>query len=136
MNKSAPIGKVSATEKSPTTVDEFIFWIQDEILVKPFDIVRVEHYKNSITYGVIEEISHITDSPGHIGSYVSSDFGDATSKPETLRLGLSYARCKVLSNNPGSDNVEQIYMPLRDGSIVYFAEEEEIIEALGLKPYF
>ena len=86
MHKQNLIGKVSATERTPTTVDEFCFWLQDETLVKPFDIVKVGHYKESVTYGVIEEISHITDSPGHIGSYVSSDFGDVESEPETLRI--------------------------------------------------
>ncbi|MCI5189016.1 MAG: ATP-binding protein [Candidatus Electrothrix sp. AS4_5] len=127
------IGKVSASERYPTTVDEFYFWIQDDIIVKPFDIVRVSHYKESVTYAVLEEIAHITDSSGHIGSYVSSDFGDVASKPETLRLGLSFAKCKVLSNHPRSRDQTQIYMPVRDGSPVYFANENEIIEALGLK---
>ncbi|MBX2999449.1 MAG: ATP-binding protein [Caldilineaceae bacterium] len=127
------IGKVSASERYPTTVDEFNFWIQDETIVQPFDIVKVDHYNDSVTYAVIEEISHITDSPGHIGSYVSSDFGDVASKPETIRLGLSFAKCKVLSNHPQELTSEQIYMPVRDGSLVYFANEEEIIDALGLK---
>jgi DNA helicase HerA-like ATPase len=128
------IGKVSATDKQPTTVDEFHFWIQDDTLVKPFDIVKVEHYKQSVTYGVIEEIWHTTDSPGHLGSYVSSDFGDVSSQPQTLRLGLSVAKCKVLSNHPRNGNeAEQIYMPILDGSRVYFANNDEIIEALGLK---
>ncbi len=128
------IGKISATDKQPTTVDEFHFWIQDDTLVKPFDIVKVEHYKQSVTYGVIEEIWHTTDSPGHLGSYVSSDFGDVSSEPQTLRLGLSVAKCKVLSNHPRNGNeAEQIYMPILDGSRVYFADDSEIIEALGLK---
>ena len=134
MGQENLIGKVSASEKYPTTVDEFNFWIRDDIIVRPFDIVKVEHYNDSETYAVIEEISHITDSSGHIGSYVSSDFGEVASKPETLRLGLSFAKCKVLSNHPRSSvNREQIYMPIRDGSRVYFADETEVIEALGLK---
>ncbi|MCI5179703.1 MAG: ATP-binding protein [Candidatus Electrothrix sp. AW3_4] len=127
------IGKVSASERYPTTVDEFYFWIQDDVIVKPFDIVKVSHYKGSVTYAVLEEIAHITDSSGHIGSYVSSDFGNVASEPETLRLGLSFAKCKVLSNHPKGSDKTQIYMPVRDGSPVYFANEDEIIEALGLK---
>ncbi len=127
------IGRVSASERNPTTVDEFNFWIQDDTIVRPFDIIRVDHYEDSITYAVIEEISHITDSSGHIGNFVSSDFGDVESQPETLRLGLSFAKCKVLSNHPKEASSEQIYMPVLDGSSVYFADEEQIIEALGLK---
>jgi DNA helicase HerA-like ATPase len=126
------IGKVSASEKYPTTVDDFYFWLEDNIIVRPFDIVKVNHYKNTITYGVIEEITHITDSSGHIGSFVSSDFGDVSSEPETLRLGLTFVKCKVLSNT-SSDGKEQIYMPILDGKKVFLCNEEEISEALGLK---
>jgi uncharacterized protein len=129
------IGKISASEKFPTTVDHFYFWLKEGIIVRPFDIVKVEkHYKGSTTYGIIEELVHITDSSGHIGSFVSSDFGDVNSKPETLRLGLTYAKCNVLSNHSKSDlQDEQIFMPLQDGQIVYFCDEDEIIESLGLK---
>lgn len=129
------IGKISASEKYPTTVDHFYFWLKEGIIVRPFDIVKIEkHYKNSITYGIIEELVHITDSSGHIGSYVSSDFGDLNSTPETLRLGLTFAKCNVLSNHSKSGSLdEQIYMPLLDGQVVYFCNEDEIIEALGLK---
>lgn len=126
------IGKVSACEKYPATVDEFYFWIQSDVIVRPFDIVKVEHYNNSVTYAVIEEMTHVTDSPGHIASYVSSDFGEVLSEPETQRLGLTFARCKVLSNH-NQDNNDQIYMPILDGRPVAFCEETEIIEALGLK---
>lgn len=127
-----PIGKVSASEKSPTTVDNFNFWLKDGILVRPFDIIKVEHYENSVTYGVIEEITHITDSEGHISNYVSSDFGEVGVVPQTNRLGLNFVSCKVLSNHSRNSS-EQIYMPIKDGQKVYFCEESEIIEALGLK---
>jgi uncharacterized protein len=129
---SEPIGKVSASEKSPTTVDYFNFWLKEGILVRPFDIIKVRHYEDSITYGVIEEITHITDSDGHISNYVSSDFGEANVEPQTNRLGLNFVSCKVLSNH-SKHSSEQIYMPIRDGQKVYFCDEDEIIEALGLK---
>ncbi len=127
------IGKVSASEKHPATVDEFYFWLKDNIVVKPFDIVKVSSFKNSKTYGIIEEIVHITDSNGHISSYVSSDFGDVNSTPETLRLGLTYVKCKVLANVPRKQGDEQIYMPIQDGQSVSFCTEEDILNALGLK---
>ena len=50
------IGKVSATEKDPSTIDEFYFWTDKRQILSPFDIVKVEHECNSTTYGVIEEI--------------------------------------------------------------------------------
>ena len=62
------IGKIVATEKMPTTVDEFFFWTDKERIIKPFDVVKVDHIppsgsnKNSTTFGVVEEISHFTAS--------------------------------------------------------------------------
>ena len=69
------IGKVSATEKCPSTIDEFYFWTDKKQILSPFDVVKVNHESGSITFGVIEEINHITDAPSHFTGYISSDFG-------------------------------------------------------------
>jgi hypothetical protein len=37
------IGRVLATEKSPTTMDEFNFWTNSDLKLHAFDIVKVEH---------------------------------------------------------------------------------------------
>ena len=37
------IGKIVATEKMPTTVDDFYFWTDKERIIKPFDVVKVDH---------------------------------------------------------------------------------------------
>ena len=59
------IGRVVATEKNPTTIDDFTFWTDPELILNPFDIVKVQHVNNSFSYGVIEDIAHITDTlPG------------------------------------------------------------------------
>ena len=55
------IGRVLATEKSPTTMDKFNFWTNSHLKLHAFDIVKVEHIDNSFSFGVIENISHITD---------------------------------------------------------------------------
>lgn len=126
---SKKIGKVSATEKKPTTNDEFIFWLDDNVEIKPFDIIKAENIienKCSKTYALVKDIFHITDSSGHLSNYVSSDFGDMNAKPTTKRLGVTYAVAQVVNNN------NDIYMPLKDGVTVEFADEEEIKEALGL----
>ena len=62
------IGKVSATEKCPSTIDDFFFWTDKKQILSPFDIVKVEHEDNSITYAVIEEINHVTDAASHFTS--------------------------------------------------------------------
>lgn len=121
------IGKISATEKNPTTCDEFQFWLTDDTVLSPFDIVKVPcKYDGSTTYGVVQDILHITDSAGHISNYVSSDFGDVDAQPMTRRLSLSYAKVSVIHNT------NENYMPLQEGQPVYTSDEDDIKIALGL----
>lgn len=121
------IGKVSATEKNPTTIDEFYFWTRPDRILNPFDVVKVSHIKDSITFGVIEEISHITDTPSYLTSYISNDFGDENYISNTNRIGMNYVKARVVGNN------KNLYIPVRDGSTVSFANRNEIEYALGLK---
>ena len=37
------IGKVLATDKNPSTMEEFYFWTKPELILNPFDVVKVEH---------------------------------------------------------------------------------------------
>lgn len=121
------IGKVSATEKYPSSCDEFQFWLSDETILSPFDIVLVENRTDdSITYGVVQDILHITDGTGHISNYVSSDFGNVETDPITRRLSLSYAKVSVVHNT------KENFMPVFEGSAVYMADENDIQVALGL----
>ncbi|HYV90894.1 MAG TPA: ATP-binding protein [Chitinophagales bacterium] len=120
------IGKVVATEKMPTTVDEFYFWTDKKRVIKPFDVVKVEHIRNSVTFGVVEEISHFTDSPGFLAGYISSDFGDVEHVPNTERIGMNYVKARVVGNTDG------IFTPVLDGHIVSFADENDVKRALGL----
>lgn len=126
------IGKVSATEKSPSTVDDFYFWTDKKTILSPFDVIKVHHVKNekgknSITYGVVEEIFHITDATSHITSYLSSDFGEVEDKGNMYRLGMNYVKAKVVCN---TDN---IYTPVLDGQQVETCDEDDVLTALGLK---
>lgn len=121
------IGKVSATEKNPTTIDEFYFWTKPDRMLSPFDVVKVSHINDSITFGVIEEISHITDTPSYLTSYISNDFGDENYIANTNRIGMNYVKARVVGNN------KNLYIPVRDSSIVSFADRNEIEYALGLK---
>lgn len=121
------IGKVSATEKCPSTIDDFYFWTDKKRILSPFDIIKVEHEGNSVTYGVIEEIYHITDSPSHFTSYISSDFGDTSDYIGNMnRLGMNYVKVRV------SCNTKNIYTPVLDNRPVALCDEEDIKRALGL----
>lgn len=104
------IGKVSATEKNPSSCDEFQFWMSDDTILSPFDIVLVQNKTDdSITYGVVQDIFHITDGTGHISNYVSSDFGNVDIAPMTHRLSLSYAKVSVIHNT------KENFMPVFEG---------------------
>ena len=120
------IGKIIATEKQPSTIEEFTFWTKKDLKLKPFDVVVVEHVENSKTYGVVEEISHMTDSPSALAGYILSDFGDVEASAYTERIGMNYVKCKVV----GNDN--NIFIPVQEGRKVYLATEEQIMDALGL----
>lgn len=120
------IGKISATSGNPTSADEFCFWVKDNTVIAPFDMIAAQNMVGSVTVGIVEEIFHVTDSYNHIANYVSHDFGKMDSDPTTVRLGTVYATAKVINND------KEIYMPLKDGTQVRFASEDEIKEALGI----
>lgn len=121
------IGKVSATESAPSTIDEFFFWTDKRQILSPFDIVKVEHECDSITYGVIEEINHVTDSPSHFTSYISNDFGEVDDNVGNMnRLGMNYVKVRVTCNT------ENIYTPVLNNRRVSLCNENDIKVALGL----
>jgi hypothetical protein len=121
------IGRVVATEKKPTSVDNFTFWTDSNLILNPFDLVRVEHINGSRSYGMIEDISHITDANSFLTGYISSDFGDVTVKSPTLRVDMNYVEAAVVCND------KNIYTPVQSDAEVYLASPDEITYALGLK---
>lgn len=120
------IGRIIATEKQPSTIEEFTFWTNKNLKLKPFDVVVVEHIQDSKTFGVVEEISHITDSPSALAGFISSDFGDVGSISYTERIGMNFVKCKVV----GNDN--DIFIPVQEGKKVFLASKKQIEIALGL----
>ena len=133
MSQQKVIGKVSATEKCPSTIDEFYFWTDKKQILSPFDVVKVYHEgkmegERSITYGVIESINHVTDAPSHFSSYISSDFGDTSDGIGNMnRLGMNYVKVLV------SCNTQDIYTPVLDGQQVFLCDEDDVRTALGLR---
>lgn len=121
------IGKIIATEKVPTTVDEFYFWTNKKLIIKPFDVIKVTHLKDSVTFGVVEEISHLTDGASFLAGFISSDFGEVEAKSYTNRIGMNYIKARVVGNT------KNIYTPVLDGAIVQLANKEDVIKALGLE---
>ncbi|MBQ3626350.1 MAG: ATP-binding protein [Synergistaceae bacterium] len=120
------IGRVLATEKTPTTMEVFNFWTDADLKLNALDVVKVEHIDGSFTFGVIRSISHITDAQSFLTNYISSDFGDLNASDMTLRVGMNYAEAEVTFNN------QNIYTPVHNNAPVYLASREEINLALGL----
>ncbi|MBR1580795.1 MAG: ATP-binding protein [Selenomonadaceae bacterium] len=121
-----PIGKVLALENAPSTIDNFYFWTASDMVLRPFDVVKVEHLRGSTTFGVVEEISHITDSSSFLADYISSDFGDVEVEQNTIRVGMNYVKAKVVRNTA------DILIPVHSGARVSLASRDEVEEALGL----
>ena len=107
-------------------MDRFTFWTDADTRLHAFDIVKVEHIDGSYTFGAIDQISHITDAPSFLTSYISSDFGNPEAQPPTLRVSMNYAEASV------SFNTKNIYTPVHNDAPVYLASPEEITQALGL----
>lgn len=120
------IGRVIATEKVPTTIDYFCFWTKQNLILNPFDVVRVEHIIGSNTFAVIEEIYHITDSASFLSNFISSDFGDVTATEGTHRIGMNYVKAKFVFND------KNIYIPVQSNASVFLATKEDVARALGL----
>lgn len=120
------IGKVAALENNPSTIDHFYFWTDKDTLLNPFDVVVVEHVRGSKTYGVVEEISHITDSESFLGEYFSNDFGSLDVVSNTERVGMNFVLARVVKNT------QNIYIPVQNGQRVSLGDRKDIEEALGL----
>ena len=80
------IGKVSATQNNPTSADEFSFWLTDDVVIAPFDMVAVPNANKSVIIGVIKEIYHNTDSNSlpaqNLIGGITNDGGPLSQTPE------------------------------------------------------
>ncbi|MDR1410371.1 MAG: ATP-binding protein [Oscillospiraceae bacterium] len=121
------IGRILATEKNPTTMDKFCFWTEQNEKLNAFDIVKVRHLDGSFTFGIIENISHITDAQSFLTNFISSDFGDVHIEEPTFRVGMNFAETKV------SYNDRNIYTPVHNNAEVFLATADEVTFALGLQ---
>jgi DNA helicase HerA-like ATPase len=137
MSENNVIGRTSATDREPNTSDKFNFWITENVIVNPFDIVQADHLNGSKTYGLVTTLEHRTDAASHLANYVSNNFGSVAEEPNTPRVGATLARANVMMNDGGGANADGtpkdgIYMPVENEQAVRFAEEAGIHAALGI----
>ncbi len=127
------IGKVTATERSPSTCTKVRFWVKENIIIRPFDIVKIENLSRfedrelSFSYAIIKDLNYVSDSGSDLANYVSSDFGDVSIQPLNSRLGTTIAIADILYND------QEVEMPIREGSMVCWASADEIRKALGIE---
>ncbi len=123
------IGLSSATANQPNSSEQFSFWLAPEVIVNPFDIVEAEQVApegTSRTFGIVTTLEHSTDAPTHLSNFISNDFGQVTTEPNTARQGTTVAHAAVLSND------KDIYMPVMNDRRIRFADESGIHVALGI----
>lgn len=124
------IGRTSATDREAITSEKFAFWLPDDTIVNPFDIVAVDQVNQrglppSRTFGLVTTLEHRTDAPSHLANFISSNFGQLDEEPNTNRQGTTVAKVIVLSNSA------DIYMPVPSERLVQFADPDDIQQALG-----
>ena len=131
MTDKKPIGRIIATEKNPTTMDSFSFWTDASLKLHAFDIVKVEHVEGSFSYGVIENISHLTDAQSFLTSFISNDFGNAEIDAPTIRVGMNRVEAKITFASEeeitAALGLNKIQNPLVCGSLVMYADTKEAV---------
>ncbi len=129
MQQSKVIGLSSATVTQPNTSDRFTFWLAPDEIVNPFDIVVAEQVApngTSQTYGIVTTLEHSTDAATHLSNFISNDFGQVNTQPNTQRQGMTVAHVAVLANDA------DIYMPVMNDRPVRFTDASGIHSALGI----
>jgi len=125
------VGKTTATEETPNTVEEFYFWVEPGKIINPFDFVSVEHREKSTTVSLVTSMKLITDAKSQLADYVSSEFGKVESVPQTPRIQATIAKAVVMGNIT-KEGIPEILMPVESNKIVRFASEDEVRAGLGL----
>jgi DNA helicase HerA-like ATPase len=125
------VGKTTATEETPNTVEEFYFWVEPGKIINPFDFVSVEHLEKSTTVGLVTSMKLITDAKSQLADYVSSEFGKVESVPQTPRIQTTIAKAVVMGNIT-KEGIPEILMPIESNKIVRFGSEDEVRAGLGL----
>lgn len=126
LNEKRKVGRVSATDKDPTTSEKFCLWLKPDVKLNPFDIVEGDQVDGSKTYGLVTTLEHSTDAPSHLANFVSNNFGETTEEPNTPRQGATIAKVNIMKNS------NDLYMPLKNETTVRFPDKEGIEIALGI----
>ena len=138
------IGKTIESEKYQITMDEFWFSILPDKIIGPFDFISVENICNTVTIGIVKELRTIRSTDVTISNKYSRQNYSLRNNPDHTKnyidQGTRIARVAVMTNvhidNTQSDskntNNMNIRMPVNIDKAVRFANEKEILIALGI----
>ena len=125
-------------------MDEFWFSIVPDKIIGPFDFISVENIYNTVTIGIVKELRTIRSADVTISSQYSrqnySLRDNPNNKANYVNQGIRIARVAVMTNahinNIHSDSKitdgMNIRMPVNIDKAVRFANEKEILIALGI----
>lgn len=121
-------GRICATERSPSTVDEFSFWLargcSDKVEVGY--IVTAENPEiGEKVFGLVTSIKFFTDAESILVDYFSHEFGTPTAHPPTERQEIHIATAAVIGSAPYRAR------PMASG-VVRLATPDEIHQAYGM----
>ena len=138
------IGKTIESEKFQITMDEFWFSIIPDKIIGPFDFISVENICNTITIGIVKELRTIRSADVTISNQYSrqnySLRNNPTNTKDYVDQGIRIARVAVMTNarinsihsdSKSTDDIN-IRMPVDIDKAVRFANEKEILIALGI----
>ncbi len=138
------IGKTIESEKYQITMDEFWFSIVPDKIIGPFDFISVENICNTITIGIVKELRTIRSADVTISNQYSRQNYSLRNNPTNTKnyvdQGIRIARVAVMTNaninsihsDSKSTNGMNIRMPVDIDKAVRFANEKEILIALGI----
>jgi DNA helicase HerA-like ATPase len=138
------IGKTIESEKYQITMDEFWFSIVPSKIIGPFDFISVDNIYNTVTIGIVKELRTIRSSDVTVSSQYSGQQNSLRDNPNNkenyVDQGIRIAKVAVMTNahinniHSGSKitNGTNIRMPVDIDKAVRFANEKEILIALGI----
>jgi uncharacterized protein len=142
--RSGIIGKTIESEKYQITMDEFWFSIIPDKIIEPFDFISVENIHNTVTIGIVKELRTIRSPDVTISTQYSRKnsrlIDNPNNKENYVEQGIRIARVAVMTNahmnnihsNSKIANGMNIRMPVNIDKAVRFANEKEILIALGI----
>lgn len=127
-NERTSIGRTTTTYQIASTVDEYFFWIKDDVEIQPYDFVTAVD-GDFYSIGTVTEISNYTDAMSHLSNRIVSEVPGA---PVLERLSATIAKASVFYsyNFNNGTKVEKRY-PVSSGADVFISDTSEVLDGLN-----